>query len=124
MATILENVYSLSAHLENAYNALEAKGATIPATKNATNLSATIDTVPAGGSESWLDGAELSDFFGVNIDGTQDMALASYPKKAVTMNCDTILSCNRVPFSPTISSLTVNASKIGYWGMCEFMCSQ
>lgn len=52
MATILENVYALSAHLEDAYGALEAKGATIPATKNATNLSATIDGIPAGGGPS------------------------------------------------------------------------
>lgn len=49
MATILENVYTLSAHLEDAYTALENKGATIPQQKNATNLSATIDSVPAGG---------------------------------------------------------------------------
>ena len=49
MATILENVNALSVHLEDAYTALETKGATIPQQKNATNLSATVDTLPAAG---------------------------------------------------------------------------
>lgn len=49
MATILENVQTLSVHLEDAYTALEGKGATIPQQKNATNLSATVDSLPAAG---------------------------------------------------------------------------
>lgn len=49
MATILENVHTLSVHLEDAYAALEGKGATIPQQKNATNLSATVDSLPAAG---------------------------------------------------------------------------
>lgn len=40
---------TLSARIQDAYDALEAKGATMPASRNSYNLSATIDTVPTGG---------------------------------------------------------------------------
>ena len=46
MATIAENLQILENHLEDAYVAIENKGGIIPATHNATNLSASIDTIP------------------------------------------------------------------------------
>ena len=39
----------LSGRIQDAYTALAAKGATMPATRNSYNLSSTIDTVPSGG---------------------------------------------------------------------------
>lgn len=42
----------LSGRIQDAYTALAAKGATIPASRNSYNLSATIDTVPTGGGTS------------------------------------------------------------------------
>ena len=46
MATIAENLQILENHLEDAYVAIENKGGVIPDTHNATNLSASIDTIP------------------------------------------------------------------------------
>lgn len=46
MATIAENLQILENHLEDAYVAIENKGGIIPNTHNATNLSASIDTIP------------------------------------------------------------------------------
>lgn len=46
MATIAENLQILENHLEDAYVAIENKGGIIPDTHNATNLSASIDTIP------------------------------------------------------------------------------
>ena len=46
MATIAENLQILENHLEDAYAAIENKGGIIPNTHNATNLSASIDTIP------------------------------------------------------------------------------
>lgn len=42
VATAIEN---LSGRIQDAYTALSAKGATMPATKNSYNLSATVDTI-------------------------------------------------------------------------------
>lgn len=42
----------LSGRIQDAYTALAAKGATMPATRNSYNLSSTIDTVPTGGGGS------------------------------------------------------------------------
>lgn len=42
VATAIEN---LSGRIQDAYTALSAKGATMPAAKNSYNLSATVDTI-------------------------------------------------------------------------------
>ena len=52
MATIAENLQILENHLEDAYVAIENKGGVIPNTHNATNLSASIDTIPEGEVEA------------------------------------------------------------------------
>lgn len=52
MATIAENLQILENHLEDAYVAIENKGGIIPDTHNATNLSASIDTIPEGEVEA------------------------------------------------------------------------
>ena len=52
MATIAENLQILENHLEDAYVAIENKGGIIPDTHNATNLSASIDTIQKGEVEA------------------------------------------------------------------------
>lgn len=56
--SIATAIDDLKDRIEDAYDALEAKGATIPATKNTYNLPNTIDTISGGGSK-----------YGVPIDG-------------------------------------------------------
>jgi len=46
--SIARAITDLQDRVEDAYDALEAKGATIPATKNTANLPATIESVPTG----------------------------------------------------------------------------
>ncbi len=47
--SIATAITDLQGRIEDAYDACEAKGATIPATKNTTNLPATIASIPSGG---------------------------------------------------------------------------
>lgn len=42
-------ITALSGRIQDAYTACEAKGATMPATRNTTNLPATIDSIQGGG---------------------------------------------------------------------------
>ena len=48
--SIATAITNLQGRVEDAYTALAAKGATIPATKNTTNLPSTIATIPSGGT--------------------------------------------------------------------------
>jgi len=50
--SIATAITDLSGRIQDAYTALAAKGATMPATRNSYNLSSTIDTVPTGGGGS------------------------------------------------------------------------
>lgn len=43
-------ITALSGRIQDAYTACEAKGATMPATRNTTNLPATIDSIQGGAS--------------------------------------------------------------------------
>ncbi len=47
--TIASEITRIQTNIANAYDALEAKGATMPATENSANLSATVATISAGG---------------------------------------------------------------------------
>ena len=47
--SIAEELTALSGRIQTAYNACEAKGATMPASKTTYNLSACIDSIPSGG---------------------------------------------------------------------------
>lgn len=75
MATIAENLQILENHLEDAYVAIENKGGIIPDTHNATNLSASIDTIPEGEVE-----AKYNDVCFYRPDG---LRLYSYTKDEV-----------------------------------------
>lgn len=50
--SVADQITSITSNLTNAYNALEAKGATMPIDKNIANLADTIDTVSGGGGPS------------------------------------------------------------------------
>lgn len=60
MATIAEEINDLKSRVSSAYDACEAKGATIPSEKTTWNLSSTIETIPSGG-------AEMPTFYGIPI---------------------------------------------------------
>ena len=60
MATIAEEINDLKSRVDSAYDACEAKGATIPTEKTTWNLSSTIESIPSGG-------AEMPTFYGVPI---------------------------------------------------------
>ena len=47
--TIASEIQRIQTNIANAYDALEAKGATMPGTENSNNLSSTINSIPAGG---------------------------------------------------------------------------
>lgn len=49
--TIASEIQRIKTNIANAYDMAEAKGATMPATKNSDNLSLTIDTISGGGIE-------------------------------------------------------------------------
>ena len=59
MATIAEEINDLKSRVDSAYDACEAKGATIPTEKTTWNLSSTIESIPSG--------AEMPTFYGVPI---------------------------------------------------------
>lgn len=50
--TIASEIQRIQTNIANAYDALEAKGATMPATENTDNLVTTIDTISSGGGET------------------------------------------------------------------------
>ena len=50
--TIASEIQRIQTNIANAYDALEAKGATMPATENTDNLVTTIDTISGGGGET------------------------------------------------------------------------
>lgn len=49
--SIATAINDLSGRIQDAYTALEAKGATMPVEKDTWHLSTTIDTIPAGGGD-------------------------------------------------------------------------
>lgn len=49
--TIASEIQRIQTNIANAYDALEAKGATMPATENTDNLVTTIDTISSGGGD-------------------------------------------------------------------------
>ena len=50
--TIASEITRIKTNIENAYTALEAKGATIPDEKNSANLASTVNTITGGGGSS------------------------------------------------------------------------
>lgn len=72
--SIATAITALSARIQDAYAACEGKGATIPATKNTANLSATIDSIPSGGGG--LQGYTLTINGNTMIDGPLNYAFA------------------------------------------------
>lgn len=62
--SIATAITDLQGRIEDAYTALQAKGATIPATKNTYNLPTTIGTITSGG------GVESKDVNFIDYDGT------------------------------------------------------
>lgn len=50
--TIASEITRIKTNIDNAYTALEAKGATIPETKNSANLADTINTITDGSGET------------------------------------------------------------------------
>lgn len=49
--TIANEIQRIQNNITNTYDALEAKGATMPLTKNSNNLASTVETIPGGGGE-------------------------------------------------------------------------
>ena len=61
--TIASEITRIKTNIENAYTALEAKGATIPSEKNSANLASTVNTITGGGSSNWLSYVALNNNF-------------------------------------------------------------
>ena len=62
--TIASEITRIKTNIDNAYTALEAKGATIPSEKNSANLASTVNTITGGGGVSdWLAYAVLNNNF-------------------------------------------------------------
>ena len=49
--TIASEIQRIQTNIANTYDALEAKGATMPATENSNNLASTVATIPSGGGD-------------------------------------------------------------------------
>ena len=108
--SIASEITRIKTNIDNAYTALEAKGATIPETKNSANLADTVATVTGGGGETNYLGRKVledgtlilpsEDFtFSLpsNITKINDYALkyACYgPNHLVTVNLSNITSIN------------------------------
>lgn len=65
--SIATAITALQGRVEDAYTALQAKGATIPATKNTYNLPTTIGTITSGGSEAEWKDVNFIDYDGKNL---------------------------------------------------------
>ena len=61
--TIASEITRIKTNIDNAYTALEAKGATIPDEKNSANLASTVNTITGGGVSDWLAYAVLNNNF-------------------------------------------------------------
>ncbi len=68
--SIVTEIEALKANLTNAYTSISAKGGTIPANKNAQNLSSAIDSITTGGSTPVVE-AEKKDINFYDYDGTR-----------------------------------------------------
>lgn len=62
-------ITALQGRVEDAYDALEAKGATMPASRTSYNLSSTIGTIPSGGG-SVYGISSITQLVGENVNGT------------------------------------------------------
>lgn len=125
MADIATEIQNLSARISTAYDAVAAKGGTVPATKDTYHLSAAIDSIPAGG------GGDLDAYM------SQDAALKSLELTAATgirpyaflndtrltsVNAPQVTSVGEKAFlSATISSVNLPACKnVGLSAFTEF----
>lgn len=73
--SIATAITDLSGRIQNAYDALEAKGAIMPATKNTTNLSACINSIPGS---SLYGIPSLKNTVGENVNGTLTLPSTPY----------------------------------------------
>lgn len=65
--SIATAINDLSGRIQDAYTALEAKGATMPVEKDTWHLSTTIDTIPAGEATKY--GVGINNMFGDVVNG-------------------------------------------------------
>ena len=63
--SIATAINDLSTRIQSAYDACEAKGATMPASKTTWNLSSTIESIPTGGGGATMFGASIADLYEV-----------------------------------------------------------
>ena len=81
--TIASEIQRIKTNIENAYTALEAKGATMPATEDSANLATTIASISGGGGDSEYTclnatGSNISEGEKVYIASNTNLSLISY----------------------------------------------
>lgn len=72
--SIATAITDLSGRIQDAYTALEAKGATMPASRTSYNLSSTIGTIPSGGGESIYGISSITQLLGKVVNGNLQLS--------------------------------------------------
>lgn len=97
MASISENLATLSIHLGQAYQAISALGGEVPAEKRAGNLSAAVVSIPQGGGQFGMTIPRLKDAhdLGGMLSGNEMVSSVSFPQ---------LSSCARYTFEEAFKS--------------------
>ena len=111
--TIASEITRIKTNIDNAYTALEAKGATIPSEKNSANLADTIDTITTGSNEAFT-GREVSST-GV-FQMTSEPIEFSLPDSATSIDDYTLR--NAFNYCDGLTSVDLaSVTKIGNYGL-------
>lgn len=97
MATIAENLVTLSTHLDEAYAALSTLGAEVPAQRNAGNLTATIAGIPPKMCGITVPRLKDAHDLGGMLSGNDMVSSVSFPQ---------LSSCERYTFEEAFKNCT------------------
>lgn len=97
MATIAENLVTLSTHLDDAYAAISASGGEIPAQRNAGNLASSIAGIPQKMGGITIPRLKDAHDLGGMLSGVETVSSVSFPQ---------LSSCERLTFEESFKNCT------------------
>lgn len=102
--SIATAITDLSGRIQGAYAALESKGATMPGTKDTWHLSATIDTIPAGGGSKY--GCPIGGLLGDIVNGE-----LQYPSEGYNLSFDGLSAITNTALANKFSRTGIQSAR-------------
>ena len=96
-------IADLSGRIQDAYTALEGKGATIPEERTSYNLSATIDTIPSGGGSKY--GCPIDGLLGEIVNGE-----LQYPSEGYNLSFDGLSAITNTALQSKFSRTNIQSA--------------